>query len=416
MGKIKLSIVVPVWNQEDLIVRALESIPHRDDVEIIVVNDGSTDNTSANIFENLEKFNKNIRMVEFKENQGVANALNAGLELIEGEYYMALGSDDYFITDNLNKFIDEWLNNNYGMVYFNLETNDGSIIETNEKNRNMKVGSMKAYKMSLVDTTRYVAGARAHEDCNFDYIVRNKPHKAAYSNLIVKHYNYPREGSLTDLEINKQLMKTKEQGKKEGNSLDLIIPCHNLEEWIEPCLKSICSQENKLEAQRRAIFICDKCIDNTHNIIEEHMSKSNWDYVILDTEYGSPGEARNAGLEISKSRYIWFIDGDDWLTCDNAIDTVLECMIRDDMDIVEFKIKSVANPDGVFGGGTVWRAMLSSRVIGNLRFNNRQNGEDNDFSWDIWNKPGAKYGKIDFAPYFYNFPRVGSQTWKKNHK
>ena len=146
------------------------------------------------------------------------------------------------------------------------------------------------------------------------------------------------------------------------------------------------------------------------------MSKSNWDYIILDTEYGSPGEARNVGLEISKSRYIWFIDGDDWLTCDNAIDTVLECMIRDDMDIVELKIKSVANPNGIFGGGTVWRAMLSNRVIGNLRFNDRQNGEDNDFSWDVWNKPEAKYGKIDFAPYFYNFPRVGSQTWKNNHK
>ena len=83
---IKLSVVIPVYNQEDLIVRAIESVPKRDDVEIIIVNDGSTDNTSANIFENLEKFNKNIRMVVFKENQGVANALNAGLELIEGEY------------------------------------------------------------------------------------------------------------------------------------------------------------------------------------------------------------------------------------------------------------------------------------------------------------------------------------------
>lgn len=415
MGKIKLSIVVPVWNQQDLIVRALASIPHREDVEIIVVNDGSTDNTSTEIWDNLDKFNKNIQVVEFKDNRGVATALNAGLHLISGDYYMALGSDDYFITENLNHFIDEWLYKG-DMVYFNLETNDGSIIETNEENRHIKVGSMKAYKMSLVGDTRYVDGARAHEDCNFDYVVRNKPHKAVFSNVVVKHYNYPREGSLTDMEVNKQLIITREQGKKEGNSLDLIIPCHNLEEWIEPCLQSICEQKNVLEAQRRAIFICDKCADQTHAIIEKYMSTSNWDYIILDTEYGSPGEARNAGLEISNSRYIWFIDGDDWLTCDNAIDTVLECMIRDDMDIVEFKIKSVANPNGVFGGGTVWRAMLSSRVIDGLRFNNRQNGEDNDFSWDVWNKPGAKYGKIDFAPYFYNFPRVGSQTWKKNHK
>ena len=78
------------------------------------------------------------------------------------------------------------------------------------------------------------------------------------------------------------------------------------------------------------------------------------------------------------------------------------------MDIVEFKIKSNSNPDGAFGGGTVWRAMLSKRIIGDLTFNNRQVGEDNDFADIIWNKENAKYGKIDFAPYFYNFPRKGS--------
>lgn len=196
---IKLSVVIPVYNQEDLIVRAIESVPKRDDVEIIIVNDGSTDNTSANIFENLEKFNKNIRMVVFKENQGVANALNAGLELIEGEYYMALGSDDYFYTDRLNDFIDNDLNDKVDMVYFCLERNDGSLIEPNEETRSLWVGSTKAYRREILGDTLYPDGKRACEDLVFDDLIRQKPHTYRFTGKIIKHYNFPREGSLTDL-------------------------------------------------------------------------------------------------------------------------------------------------------------------------------------------------------------------------
>lgn len=196
---IKLSVVIPVYNQEDLIVRAIESVPKRDDVEIIIVNDGSTDNTSANIFENLEKFNKNIRMVVFKENQGVANALNAGLELIEGEYYMALGSDDYFYTDRLNDFIDNDLNDKVDMVYFCLERNDGSLIEPNEETRALWVGSTKAYRREILGDTLYPDGKRACEDLVFDDLIRQKPHTYRFTGKVIKHYNFPREGSLTDL-------------------------------------------------------------------------------------------------------------------------------------------------------------------------------------------------------------------------
>lgn len=195
--------------------------------------------------------------------------------------------------------------------------------------------------------------------------------------------------------------------------LSIIIPCYNLEKWIKPCIDSLNNQENKLNIKREIIFILDNCTDNTEEIILNNIK--NWDYKIIKATEGSPGGARNVGLDNSKAKYIWFIDGDDWLTCNNAIDTVFESITKDDMDIVEFKIKSKANPDGVFGGGTVWRAMLSRRIIGDKKFNNRQNGEDNDFSWDIWNDPKARYKKIDFAPYFYNYPRKDSQSDKAYH-
>lgn len=120
------------------------------------------------------------------------------------------------------------------------------------------------------------------------------------------------------------------------------------------------------------------------------------------------GGARNIGLEHCDSKYIWFIDGDDWLVGDDAIDIVLDCMIRDDMDIVQFKIRSNVSPLGQFGGGTVWTAMFSKRLIGDYRFNNRQNGEDNDFCEEMWNHRNPKFGKIALAPYFYNYPRKDS--------
>lgn len=190
--------------------------------------------------------------------------------------------------------------------------------------------------------------------------------------------------------------------------LNLIIPCHNLEEWITPCLKSICMQKNNLKVKRKAIFICDNCTDNTQSIIEDIMNKSEWEYEVYEVHEGCAGGARNVGLDHCNSRYIWFIDGDDWLVGEDSIDTILDCMLRDDMDIVQFKIRSNANPLGEFGGGTVWTAMFSSRLIGDYRFNDKQNGEDNDFCEEMWNHRNPKFGKIALAPYFYNYPRENS--------
>ena len=218
---------------------------------------------------------------------------------------------------------------------------------------------------------------------------------------------YPKQSSFEIKEIKKEVLPP------EKDDMTLIIPCHNLEQWITPCLDSICAQENKQNINRRAIFICDSCTDRTREIIEEKMTDSTWKWDIYDVQVASPGLARNVGLDHANSEYIWFVDGDDWFTCNNAVDELYRLMKKDDKDIIEFKIKSKANPDGAFGGGTVWRCVLSSRIIGDMRFNNRQTGEDNDFIWDIYHKPNANYGKIAMAPYFYNFPREGSQMWKK---
>lgn len=201
---IKLTIIIPVYNQEVLIKRAMDSIPKRDDIEVIIINDGSTDNTLKSIEEQLSIYNKNFSVVSYEENKGVAHALNKGLDYARGEYIVALGSDDYFYTKNFDTFMQTL--DGTDMVYFVLERNNGTLIIPNESNRNLWVGSTKAYKRSFIGDTRYPDGKRAAEDLVFDIEVRKKEHTYKFTDILLKHYNFPREGSLTQL-ANKGLIK-----------------------------------------------------------------------------------------------------------------------------------------------------------------------------------------------------------------
>lgn len=209
MSKYKLSIICPVYNQEKLIRKAIKSCPIRDDVELIIVNDGSTDRTYYSVQAEIKRGKRNINFINLEENKGVATALNTGLEAVQGEYFVCLGSDDYFYTDVLNEYIDNWLDGT-DMVYFNLKENDGLVIAPTEDTRWLWVGSTKAYRTAFVGDTRYPDGKRACEDLTFDKLVRDKQPTYKFSNMIVKHYNYPREGSLTDLankgKIDKELL------------------------------------------------------------------------------------------------------------------------------------------------------------------------------------------------------------------
>ena len=91
----KVSVIVPVYNVEKYITRCLTSLINQtlDDIEIIIVNDGSTDN-SASIIKEYKRQHNNIIYVE-KENGGLSSARNFGLVYATGEYIAFLDSDDY---------------------------------------------------------------------------------------------------------------------------------------------------------------------------------------------------------------------------------------------------------------------------------------------------------------------------------
>lgn len=104
-----VSVVIPAYNEEKSIKESVESVLRLDypvnKIEVVVVNDGSKDRTSQ-IVENLIQQNKNwnISLIN-KKNGGKGSALNAGLNVIKGDYFVCLDADSFVQANALRKLL-----------------------------------------------------------------------------------------------------------------------------------------------------------------------------------------------------------------------------------------------------------------------------------------------------------------------
>lgn len=189
-----LSVLIPVYNQQDLIIRALLSIPKRDDIEIIVCDDGSCDDTVKRIEQYLPNDDRVI-LLKNETNQGVAVAENKCLDIATGEYLVRLDSDDYFYPLEFEKLLKEI--DGTDLIYFNLRWNTGRVLELTPKNKHIFVGAVKLVRRKFVEDIRNIPDKRTGEDWFFyQEIAKRKPIEK-FTNIIAKHYNHPREGSLS---------------------------------------------------------------------------------------------------------------------------------------------------------------------------------------------------------------------------
>lgn len=191
-NNIKVSILIPVYNQEKLIIRALDSIPPRNDIEILVCDDGSTDNTWQVLLDyrnnNIDK--KNIVLYYNEKNKGVSYTLNRLMDEARGEYIDLLGSDDYLYTDGFEKALEKLDGTDF--IFYQTSNNYG-MVELNEHN---KCGSFKFMRNEFMKDFRYDEFRLAGEDYHqWREILKHNP-TIKILDIKVKHYNYPRKGSL----------------------------------------------------------------------------------------------------------------------------------------------------------------------------------------------------------------------------
>jgi len=114
--RLKVSVIIPTYNRKAFLPEAIDSVLNQTyrDIEIIVVDDGSTDGTGDLL---KERYGDTIRYY-YKANGGCASARNAGIKISEGEYIAFLDSDDMFLPEKLEDqaaVLDS--HRNVGLVY-----------------------------------------------------------------------------------------------------------------------------------------------------------------------------------------------------------------------------------------------------------------------------------------------------------
>lgn len=123
--------------------------------------------------------------------------------------------------------------------------------------------------------------------------------------------------------------------------LSIIIPCYNVEKYIDKCIESILNQKlNDYEI----ILVDDSSTDNTYKKIKEYETKYPFIKTIKNKKNSGAGFSRNQGLKIASGEYISFIDSDDYID-DNYYNILMEKILKNKLDMVICDIK-IIYPDG----------------------------------------------------------------------
>lgn len=176
----KVSLIVPVYNTEKYLNKCMNSLIEQTlkDIEIIIINDGSTDNS-----ESIIKSYKDSRIKYIsKLNEGIGKTRNMGIDLAKGEYLAFVDSDDYLAVDFCEKMYKKATKDNCDVVVCNFYKVDDKIIEVNFDSFNdsslkenpalinmINLGPCnKIYKKSLFDNAdnRFVENLK-YEDAPF---------------------------------------------------------------------------------------------------------------------------------------------------------------------------------------------------------------------------------------------------------
>ena len=146
-----VSVIIPVYNVEEFLRRCLDSVCNQtyENIEIIIVNDGSPDNSQVIIDEYAKKDNRIVSIIQ--ENGGLSDARNSGMKVANGKYLMFVDSDDYIehnciqlLVDNANKTKADIIVSNKKTLNLNGEFSYGVDLENKVLNeRDMRTSALK---------------------------------------------------------------------------------------------------------------------------------------------------------------------------------------------------------------------------------------------------------------------------------
>ena len=296
---IKVSVIVPVYNVENYLVKCLDSLVHQTlkDIEIIVVNDGSPDNSQNIIDTYVKKYPKIIKSY-IKENGGQGSARNYGLKHAHGEYIAYVDSDDYIDLDMLSKMYNKAKEDNSDVVICGMKNislaNKVTIDNNNFPNDDLKIlfGSMgvcnKIFKKDIITKNNLQFRSKVwYED--IDFLVKILLDNIKISFIDEALYNYVlRKGStMNNSNIAKNLdiilafdemikyFKEKNIYDKISTKLEFLAIYHI---YIASTTRVIMAQDKR----KNKIAIINKLRDYMHNNFPNYQNNFYLQYMSLN--------------------------------------------------------------------------------------------------------------------------------------
>lgn len=268
---VKYSFIVPVYNTSNYLKKCIDSLINQTykSFEIIIVNDGSTDN-SLDIINGYKESNKNIKIINQK-NGGLSNARNNGVKKASGEYIIFVDSDDY-VEKNLLENIDSRLNNEDVFRFQVREVENNKKIEYLEcefENENGKdafkiISSFHfvepawcyAYKKDFYVKNKFVFKENCyHEDYGLiPYIILLANNVSCY-NFIGYNYIIRNNSIMTTNDYNKTRKKAFDVLFQYKNLLDITKKINNKEYFLSYITNSAILKANTLNLKDKKRYI-----------------------------------------------------------------------------------------------------------------------------------------------------------------
>ncbi len=288
MKKIDVSIIIPVYNVEKYLEKCLSSLVKQTlkNIEIIVVNDGTKDNSQKIIDKFVKEYPKLIISI-IKENGGQGSARNLGLKHASGEYIGYVDSDDYVEKDMFEKMFNKAKEENLDIVVcgnnivdesYNVIKTETPIIFNDE--RNILFGKPavwnKIYKHKILEGLEF-RSKKLYEDLDFSLKLLLKDYKIGYIDEYLYNYLLRAGSSMNNSNIGRNLdiidafeetinyYKKNNKYKKIQSELEILAVEHIYISSIVRVILSSADYKNKTEIINKLKYYVDNSFPNYMN-------------------------------------------------------------------------------------------------------------------------------------------------------
>ena len=306
-----ISIIIPTYNSVATLSVALDSIVNQTfkNWEVFIMDGASVDTTLEIATKYQEKFPHKIYMHSEKDS-GIYDAMNKGIDLVNGEWLYFMGSDDsLYETTTLEKILKFLKPNNYDVIYGNVTSPrfggvyDDEFTHSKLINKNICHQAIFLNKVVFKKIGNFNLKYKSHADWdhNIRWFFSTKISKK-HANLIIANYADGGYSSLNeDLEFKNYL-------KQNYPLISICIPTYNGQAFLVEAMESAI---NQTYPNLEIVVSDDASKDTTLNIIEAYKDKTSIPIYIFHHEPNGIGANWNNSVRKANGEYIKFLFQDD---------------------------------------------------------------------------------------------------------